>query len=144
MKKVIAFTIVVALVLAAVSGCKKDSPKVGPKGGSVGNGESFKIDVPTFVDTKIKQGETQSVTISLERGDSFKQDVTLEIKLVNGNGITFDPAKVIVKASDKPDVQIRVSAAKDAAISEYRVSVMGTPKTGEPASTEFNVNVVAP
>jgi uncharacterized membrane protein len=142
MKKVIAFTIVVALVLAAVSGCE-DKPKGGPKGGSVGKGESFNIDVPTF-DTKIKQGETQSVTISLERGESFKQDVTLEIKLVNGKGITFNPAKVLVKAGDKPDVQIQVSAAKDAAISEYRVSVMGTPKTGEPASTEFNVKVVSP
>ena len=138
MKKVIAFTIVLTLVLAVVSGCEDK-----PKGGSVGKGESFKIDVPTF-DTKIKQGETQSVTISLDRGESFKQDVTLEIKLVNGKGITFDPAKVLVKASDKPDVQLQVSAAKDAAISEYRVSVMGTPKTGEPASTEFNVKVVSP
>jgi uncharacterized membrane protein len=137
-----AITIVMMLVLAAVSGCK-DKPKGGPEGGSVGKGEGFKIDVPTF-DTKIKQGEFKSVIISLERGKSFKQDVTLEIKLVNGEGITFDPAKVLVKASDKPDVQLQVSAAKDAAISEYRVSVMGTPKTGEPASTEFNVKVVSP
>jgi uncharacterized membrane protein len=138
MKKIIAFTIVLTLVLAAVS-CTKDSPK----GGSVGKGEGFKIDVPTF-GTKIKQGETQSVTLSLERGESFKQDVTLEIKLVDGKGITFDPASVIVKAGDKPDVQLQVSAAQDAAISEYRVSVTGTPKTGEPASTEFNVKVVSP
>ncbi len=138
MKKVLAITIVLTLVLAAVPGCKDK-----PEGGSVGKGEGFKIDVSTF-DTKIKQGEFESVTISLERGESFKQDVTLEIKLVNGKGITFDPAKVLVKASDKPNVQIQVSAAKDAAISEYRISVMGTPKTGEPASTEFNVKVVSP
>jgi uncharacterized membrane protein len=142
MKKVIAITIVLTLVLAVVSGCKA-KPKGGPKGGSVGKGEGFKIDVPNF-DTKIKQGEFKSVTISLERGEFFKQDVTLEIKLVDGKGITFDPAKVLVKASDKPDVQLQVSAAKDAALSEYRVSVIGTPKTGEPASTEFNVKVVAP
>ena len=142
MKKIIAITIVLTLVLAAVSGCK-DKPKGGPEGGSVGKGEGFKIDVPTF-DTKVRQGETETVTISLKRGDYFKQDVTLEIKLVNGEGITFDPAKVLVKASDKPDVQLRVSAAKDAAISEYRVSVIGTPKIGEPASMEFNVKVVAP
>ena len=143
MKKAIAFTIVLTLVLAAVSGCKKESPKGGPEGGSVGKGEGFKIDVPTFV-TKIKQGEVQSITLSLDRGASFKQDVTLEIELVEGKGITFDPAKVLVKASDKPDVQLQVSAAKDAAISEYRVSVTGTPKTGEPASMEFIVKVVAP
>lgn len=142
MKKVISIMIVLTLVLAVVS-CTDDSPKAGPKGGLVGKGEGFKIDVPTF-DTKIKQGEVQSVIVSLDRGESFKQDVTLEIKLVDGKGITFDPATALVKAGDKPDVQIQVSAAKDAAISEYRVSVTGTPKTGESASTEFNVKVVSP
>ena len=138
MKNVIAITIMLTLVLAAVSN-GADSPK----GGSVVKGEGFNISVPTFA-TEVKQGETQNVTIKLQRGESFKQDVTLEIKLVNGKGITFNPAKVLVKAGDKPDVQIQVSAAKDAAISEYRVSVMGTPKTGEPASTEFNIKVVSP
>jgi len=114
-----------------------------PKGGSTLKGEGFKIAVPTF-DTKIKQGETQSVTISLERGDSFKQDVTLEIKLSKGEGVTFDPAKVTVKASDKPDVQLRITAPKDAALGEYIVSVTGTPTTGEPTSVKFNVKVAAP
>ena len=118
---------------------KSDSPK----GGSTIKGEGFKIAVPTF-DTKIKQGETQSVIISLERGDSFKQDVTLEIKLSKGEGLTFDPAKVIVKASDKADVQLRITAPKDAALGEYKVSVTGTPTTGEATSVEFNVNVAAP
>ena len=114
-----------------------------PKGGSTLKGAGFKIAVPTF-DTKINQGETQSVTLSLERGDSFKQDVTLEIKLSKGEGITFDPAKVLVKAGNKPDVQLMITVPKNAAIGEYKVAVTGTPKTGEPTSTEFNVNVVAP
>ena len=114
-----------------------------PKGGSTLKGEGFKIAVPTF-DTKINQGETQSVILSLERGDSFKQDVTLEIKLSKGKGITFDPAKVLVKAGDKPDVQIMITVPKNAALGEYKVSVTGTPTTGEPTSTEFNVKVVAP
>ena len=118
---------------------KSDSPK----GGSALKGEGFKIAVPTF-DTKIKQGEVQSVTISLERGESFKQDVTLEIKLSKGEGLTFDPAKVVVKAGDKPDVQLKISAPKDAALGEYKVSVTGTPTTGEATSVEFNVKVVAP
>jgi uncharacterized membrane protein len=114
-----------------------------PKGGSTLKGEGFKIAAPTF-DTKIKQGEIQSVTLSLERGESFKQDVTLKIKLSKGEGITFDPAKIFVKASDKPDVQLTIAVSKDAALGEYIVSVTGTPKTGEPTSTEFNVRVVTP
>ena len=105
--------------------------------------EGFKIAVPTF-DTKVKQGKTQSVTISLEGGESFKQDVKLEIKLSKGEGITFDPAKVLVKASDNPEVQIMITVPKDADLGEYIVSVTGTPTTGEPTSVEFNVKVVAP
>jgi uncharacterized membrane protein len=135
MKKVIAITIVLALVLAAVSSCK-DSPK----GGSVGKGEGFKIDVPTF-DTKVKPGEIQTVTIKLQRGESFKQDVKLEIEA--DKGISIDPAKVLVKASDKPDVQLTITAPKDAALGEYIISVTGTPKTGEQTSMEFKVKVVA-
>jgi uncharacterized membrane protein len=114
-----------------------------PQGGSVAKGEGFKIAAPTFA-TKIAQGETQTVAISLERGDSFKKDVTLRIKLAKGAGLAFDPAKVLVKASDKADVQIQVSAASDAAISDYTVSVTGTPETGQPTATEFTVKVVAP
>ncbi|MFA6187190.1 MAG: hypothetical protein WC770_08285 [Phycisphaerae bacterium] len=118
---------------------KSDSPK----GGSPVKGEEFKIAVPVF-DTKIKQGETQSVTISIERGESFKQDVTLEIKLFKGEGITFDPAKVLVKVSDKSDVQIMVTVSKDAAVGEYKIYVTGTPTIGEATSTEFEVKVMAP
>jgi len=118
---------------------KSDSPL----GGSTLKGEGFKISVPTF-DTKVKQGEIQNITISLERGESFKQDVTLEIKLPNGKGLTFDPAKVIIKAGDKPNMQLTITAPKDAALGDYIVSVTGKPAIGESASVVFNVKVVAP
>jgi uncharacterized membrane protein len=118
---------------------KSDSPK----GGSALKGEGFKIAVPILT-TDIKQGEVQSITISLERGDSFKQDVTLETKLSKGEGLKFDPAKVTVKAGDKSDIQLMITAPKDAALGEYKVSVKGTPTTGEATSMEFNVKIVAP
>jgi uncharacterized membrane protein len=137
MKKTIAITIALTLVLAVVSGCQSSSSR----GGSAFKDEGFKIAVPTFT-TQIKQGQTQNVTVSVERGKYFKQDVKLQIEA--SKGISVDPTKVMVKASDRPDVQIRISADKNAAISEYLVSVMGTPETGEPSSTQFNVKVVSP
>jgi hypothetical protein len=132
-----AIAIVMALVLATVSGCQSSSPR----GGSAFTDEGFKVAVPTLT-TEIKQGETQSVTISLERGKYFKQDVKLQIEA--SKGISIEPTSLVIKASDKPEVQIRIAAAQDAAIGEYSVSVKGTPKTGEPASTAFNVKVVSP
>ena len=135
MKTVI--TSMLTLVLVAVCGCQSSSPR----GGSVVKGEGFKIAVPTL-DTKLKQGEVQSVTVSLERGDYFKQDVKLQIEAFKG--ISVEPTSVIIKASDTPDVQIKITVPKDAALGEYSVSVKGIPKTGESTSTAFTVKVVSP
>ena len=122
-----AITIVMTLVLATVSGCESSSQR----GGSAFKDEGFKVTVPTF-STEVKQGEVQIVTVSLERGEYFKQDVKLQIKA--STGISVDPTSVIIKASDKPDAQLRIAVAKDAALGEYRVSVKGTPKTGASTS----------
>jgi uncharacterized membrane protein len=133
MKTVIA--IVMMLSLRVVFGCQS------PRGGGMSGGEGFKISTPTF-ETKIKQGETKNVTISLDRGEYFKRDVRLEIR--PSKGITVEPAKVLVKGSDSPEVQLQIAAATDANLGEYRVHIKGTPETGEPTSTEFKVKVVAP
>jgi hypothetical protein len=108
-----AMTIVLTLVLVAASGCNSS-----PRGGSVLKGEGFKIAVPTL-DTKLKQGEVQSVTVSLERGDYFKQDVKLQIEA--SKGISVEPTSVVIKAS-----------------------VKGIPKTGESTSATFTVKIVSP
>jgi len=135
MKMVITF--VTTLALAVVSGCQS----AGPRGGGVSRDEGFKIAVPTF-ETDVKQGELQTIAVSIQRGEYFKRDVKLEIKASKGIGVA--PTNIMVKASDKPDVQLRITAAKDAALGEYRVYVMGTPDTGQPTSAEFKVKVVAP
>lgn len=130
-----AITILMTLVLTVVVGC------LSPRGGGMSGGEGFKIGTPTF-DTKIKQGETQNVTISLYRGENFKRDVKLEIR--PSEGISVDPTQVLVRGSDIPDVQLQITAANDANLGEYRVHIKGTPDTGEPTSTEFKVKVVTP
>lgn len=133
-----AITIVLTLALMAVSGCQSSSS---PRGGGMTEDVGFKIAVPTF-STAIKQGEVKNVTVSLERGDYFKQDVKLQIQA--SKGISVEPTSVIVKASDTPDVQLRIAAPQNAALGEYLVSIMGIPKTGEPTSTGFVVKVVSP
>ena len=127
-------TIVMTLALTAFVGC------MSPRGGGM-SGEGFKIAVPTF-NTDVKQGDRRTVTVSLHRGESFKRDVKLEIKAAKG--ISVEPVDVTVKGSDAPDVQLQITAPKDAALGEYRVYVRGTPETGAPTSVEFTVKVVAP
>jgi uncharacterized membrane protein len=135
MKTAITIAIVMSLSVMVVAGCQSSS------GGGMSGGEGFKIVIPMF-DTKIKQGETASVNIALNRGKYFKRDVTLEIKA--SKGISVEPTTVLVKASEKPDVVLRITAAKDAALGEYKIFVKGTPETGETTSTEHTVKVVSP
>jgi len=130
-----AIAIVMSLALMIVLGCES------PRGGGMSGGEGFKIATPTL-DTMIKQGETASVTISLNRGEYFKRDVTLEIKA--SKGISVEPTRATVRGSDKPDVHLRITAAKDADLGQYKIYVKGTPETGEATSTEIIVKVVSP
>ena len=127
--------IVMSLSLMAAVGCQS------PRGGGASSGEGFKIGIPTFP-TTIKQGETTSVTLSLSRGDSFKRDVTLDIRA--SEGISVEPTQALVKGSDKPDVQVRISAPKDAALGAYQIFVTGTPESGAATSTQLTVKVVSP
>ena len=132
----VSMMIVMTLALTAVVGCSLSN-----RGGGVSTDEGFRIAVPTF-DTQVKQGELQTVTVSVHRGEYFKRDVKLQIKA--SKGISVEPTSVWVKAGDKPDVQLQIAAAKDAALGEYRVYVEGTPATGERTSVDFKVKVVAP
>lgn len=135
-----ALAMALTLALTAVCGCGWMSP-MSPRGGSMFKDEGFRITVPTF-DTSIKQGQVQTVTISLHRRASFGQDVRLQVEA--SQGISVTPTDVLVKANDTPDVQLRIDVPKDAAIGEYAVYVKGTPVTGEATSVEFKVKVIAP
>lgn len=132
-----AMTIVTTMALCALSGCQLS----GPRGGGMSQDETFRIAVP-LLSSNIKQGELQTATISVQRGEFFKRAVQLEFK--TSKGLSLDPASLDVRASDKPDIQLKITATKDAALGEYRIYVKGTPETGEPTTAEFKVQVVAP
>ncbi len=114
---------------------------IGPARRGVTKDEGFMIAVPRL-STRMKQGETRSVEISLKRGSYFKQDVDLRIDLAQG--LTVDPTSITIKAADKPELLLRVTADHRTPIGQYRVSIVGTPKLGESTSAEFNVKVTAP
>jgi len=103
--------------------------------------EGFKIAVPTF-STHVIQGDRQTVVVELKREKYFKQDVTLRFEAAQG--ISVEPRKIAVKASESPKVEVQVKAPKDAALGKYRVHVEGTPETGSATSIDFEVKVVGP
>ena len=134
-RKTLAVTFV-SLSLLVATGCR--TTNVSGDGGVITLNEQFSITVPA--ENTVKQGMEAPITITLNRGAYFKRDVQLEIKT---EGIRVTPTSVLVKASDKPEVQLQIGAAREAALGEYRVTVTGTPTTGHPAVTLFIVKVIA-
>ena len=112
-----------------------------PRGGGLSEDEGFKIAVPTL-STHVIQGDRQTVTVVVKREKYFKQNVTLQAEAAQG--ISVEPRRVEVKASESPEVQLQIKAPKDAALGKYLVHVVGTPETGNPTSIDFTVKVVEP
>ena len=97
--------IVMMLALTAVFGC------MSPRGGGMSEDEGFKIAVPTFT-TDVKQGDRQTITVTLHRDKFFKKNVRLEISaetqktvpvpLIAGGVAMVAGIAVVVVASRKP------------------------------------------
>lgn len=134
MKMKLAGFMLLSLILTA--GCKSTES---PRGGTLPQDKAFTVTVPKRC--VIKQGESISVTISLNRDSFFKRNVKLDI---NTEGIDVTPTDVLIKASEKPEIQAQITVPREAALGEYRVYVNATPSTGRTTSTEFTVEVVVP
>jgi len=130
--------LVVALITTvAFMGCNKKSEE----GGRAGN-DTFKVVVPAM-STAVKQGEFQNVKVSIERGAGFQQAVKLEMKAPAGAGLQFDPSSTTIKPGDNGEVQLKITAAKDAPITDQKILIKGTPDKGDSAEVEFTVTVKA-
>jgi len=132
MRTVIALVLTVGLV--GICGCRASSPL----GGATEKGEGFKILARRFT-LDMDQGDVKTIKVSLKRGDYFKQDVHLKISVPEN--LTVDPNDIMVRASDQPDVELKITAATDAALGKYRIGIKATPVTGEPTSAELVVKV---
>ena len=131
-----AIAIGMSLALLAACGCE-----MGTRGGGPAKGEGFKVVVPAMSQS-VKQGEVKTITLKLDRAESFKRDVRLIVR--PAEGLNVEPTDILVRGSDKPDVQLRIGAPQGAALGDYRIYVTATPESGAPSSADFTVKVVAP
>lgn len=77
--------------LLVTFGCKSASHR----GGEQPSEQGFRVVVPRSVD--LKQGEARTVTIRLDRGNHFKQDVKLAIQVSNP-GVSVEPMETVDQA----------------------------------------------
>jgi uncharacterized membrane protein len=108
----------------------------------VGTGDdTFTLDVPNLA-TSLKQGETKTIGIGINRGKNFDQNVALKFENLP-NGLTVTPAAPSIAKGDK-EVKVTLTAAPDAAIGEFEVTVHGDPATGADAHNKFKVKIDKP
>jgi len=129
------------LVLAAAAvfavaggvGCNKS-----PQGGVAGTSNSFKVSAPT-IPVSLKQGDKQTVTVTVDRDSGFQQAVKLDAEAPKGLKAEFD--RKSVKASDAKDVSLSITADKDAALGDHIIKVTATPDTGSATTVDVKVTI---
>jgi len=101
--------------------------------------ETFSLRTPVL-STSLKQGESKSASISIQRGTNFDDDVELKFSGIP-SGVTLDPMNPTLRRDEK-EVKINVMAATDAAIGDFTVDVTGHPMKGGPdATNQFKLSV---
>jgi hypothetical protein len=143
-----------AVAMVGLSGCTKESKPGGPGAKSTppstversytttddkpaDKDRTFTVAVPAG-EKDLKRGESKDVKISIDRGDAFHQDVTLQFK--SPTGITVTPETVTLKDGDK-EATVTIQAADDAPLGETNIEVMGMPETGKSVSVMMKAEV---
>jgi len=145
MKRLLAGVLAVGLV--ALVGCNNSSTPGGP--GATGSDtprkpvigqsdDTFTLSMPTL-GTSIKQGEAKSVTIGINRGKNFDEDVALKFDALP-KGVTVEPAGPQIKHGDK-EAKITLKAADDAALGDFKLRVTAHPSKGGDASSDMSITV---
>jgi uncharacterized membrane protein len=123
---------VLGVALLAAGGC------IWSGSGGTGKADSFTLEGPPRT-TALKQGESQTVKIAVQRGTDFKQAVKLTAeKPPQGVKVEFTPADV--KAGDK-EAEMKITAEKDAAVGEHAIVVKGAPDSGSAHTVDVKVKV---
>ena len=135
MKKMLAATAAALFALTSVA-CNKS-----PEGGSPGTKDSFTVSGPT-ISTSIKQGNKETVTITLNRGSDFKKKVALDVKAPDKVKATFD--KSSVASSDDKDVKLTIDVDKEAPVGDHIITVTATPEAGTATKLDVKLSVTKP
>jgi uncharacterized membrane protein len=93
--------------------------------------------------TTIKQGETQTIKLTLEPHDKYLADTNLSADAPRGLKTEFVAGSTL-KASDKGVANLKVTAEKDAPLGEHTIRVTGKADAATVSAADVKVKVVAP
>jgi hypothetical protein len=130
------------LTLVALSGCRSGTAG-GPGAVDQNNqpmvgqaDQTFKLLMP---ETVMRQGETKSVSITIERSLNFSEDVALAFAELP-QGLSMDISNPVINRGDS-EARITLTAAPDASLGDFSFQVTGTPTNGSNATNSFRVTI---
>lgn len=98
--------------------------------------KDFNVVAPKSI--PVPRGSILPVYISLKRGSTFKQTVSLNLRSAE---LQVAPSSISVKPNDKPYVKFNITIPKNAHLGEYPVFVNGKSMQGKCSSTDFTLKV---
>ena len=100
--------------------------------------DGFTLSLPHLT-TALQQGETQTLSISITRENSFDQSVALNFGAMP-TGVTLKPDAPVIKRGDT-EALVTLTGAPDAALGNFEIKVTGHPAKGADVSNKFNLTV---
>jgi len=123
-----------AAAFAVCLGCSN----TGSTGGVPGTKDSFTLKGPA-TSTTVKQGERQTIKLTLDRGSEFKRAVKLDA--APPHGLKADISSKTIAAADAAETTMTIEADKDCPVGEHKIHVTATPDGGNPSAIDVTVKV---
>ncbi len=153
--KVFAIVCTSAMAAAVLAGCTQESSPGGPgvsrtpanpsnpsaamKTTVSNKNDTFTLLVPKM-NTDVNQGHKEDVTIAINRGKEFTQNVKLEFMAPKGISVT--PAAPLIPAG-KEKITVSIEAAKDAPKGKTQIQVKAVPESGTAVTMQMPVEIRA-
>lgn len=101
--------------------------------------DSFTVGLP-ILSTSLKQGESRTVAMTINRDRKFNDEVTLNFGKLP-EGVSLEPSAPVMKQGDSEST-ITLTASNDAALGNFTIKVTGHTSDGVDVSKDFKLAVV--
>jgi len=136
--------LVAALLMGGLTGCSEETTPGGPGAATTTTeGEpaepeaTFTLTMPTGA-TNVEQGASEVISIGIDRGEQFGEDVT--VTFMPPQGVTIEPSEAIIPAG-QDEVEVTVHVDATATPGEKLIQVSGKGGSGPAATGELKIEV---
>ncbi len=123
-----------AWVIIAAAGCGTSSER----GGGTESHNSFTLQGPAMA-MSIKQGQMETVNLTVNRGREFKQNVRLTAEAPPG--VAADLSNTAIAPNDKGEISVKINIARTTPVGEHTIRIVGQPETGNTTSLNLKIRV---